>query len=321
MAQWLDAPFIGHASCINASPEQMERASRDRVSDPRITALSGDRSPQGGCLTSLIADTVRVGYLTFGEPVTITLWNLDWFGCAIPLRGRAKLEQYPLAPQGPNGPFFLQPNSDQHWQFSKDCELLVLRVSVEPEAGERIAELLAYPRDCGSRAECAQVMMESLPYRLHHGLSYASKVELLQTIRREFLQLFGFFPQQYPVVEGPQVMDPRVIRAMDYLRHLPGDQYDLNGICDAAHMSRRALYYAFERHLRCTPYAYFQGCRLIRVRLALLQDTRASFSITDHAANQGIKHMGRFAAYYRSQFGELPSETRERALSVAMELS
>lgn len=321
MAQWLDVPFIGHARCINASPKQMEWASRDRVFDPRITALSGDRTPQGGCLTSLITDNVRVGYLTFGEPVTITLWNLDWFGCAIPLRGRAKLEQYPRAPQGSNGPFFLQPNSDQHWQFSKDCELLVLRVSVASEISARIAELLAYPDDFDSRAECGQVMMELLPYRLHHGLSYARKVELLQTIRREFLQLFGFFSQQHPVVEEPRIVDPRAIRAMDYLRHLPADQFDLDAVCDIAHMSQRALYYAFKRNLRCTPYAYFQACRLIRVRLSLLQDTEGNFSITDHAAAEGLKHMGRFAAYYRSQFGELPSETRERALSDAMELS
>ena len=108
---------------------------------------------------------------------------------------------------------------------------------------------------------------------------------------------------------GPQVMDPRVLRPMDYLLQLSSGEYDLDAVCDVAHMSARGLYYAFERHLGCTPYAYFRACHLIRVRLALLSDTDRNHSIAWHASNYGFQHMGRLAARYRHQFGELPSET------------
>ena len=57
--------------------------------------------------------------------------------------------------------------------------------------------------------------------------------------------------------------------------------------------------------------------RLHNVRSKLLDPSRLLVSIGDIAAEEGFWDGGRFAAYYRRQFSELPSVTRERLATQA----
>jgi len=61
-----------------------------------------------------------------------------------------------------------------------------------------------------------------------------------------------------------------------------------------------------------TPKQYLQATRLGCVRKELCRNGSA-VKITDVAAEWSFWHMGKFAADYRRQFGELPSETLRRA--------
>jgi AraC-like DNA-binding protein len=56
---------------------------------------------------------------------------------------------------------------------------------------------------------------------------------------------------------------------------------------------------------------YLRSARLARVREALIRADGAA-SVTDIAMGWGFSHLGRFAAEYRGQFGESPSETFRR---------
>jgi AraC family ethanolamine operon transcriptional activator len=60
-----------------------------------------------------------------------------------------------------------------------------------------------------------------------------------------------------------------------------------------------------------SPYLYVRTMRLNAIRKALLSAENASISIGEIASRWGIWHLSRFAADYRSIFGELPSETRQ----------
>lgn len=308
----LQIPLIGHAHCIDAPVKEIEARIGALAHDPCVRQLSGEHRGDRGCLAYLVSGPARVGYVSLGQPVTAEFWNQDLFGCVIPLSGRARLEQYPAAVQGRNGPFFLLPKSDQTWQLSADCELLVLRFSVDSDVARNRIQQALCKEDSEGLADCAQVLMQSIPHRLHHGLGYAEKLSLLERIRRELLQLFGIGDDEHTGPSDPEVVDPRVRRAMDYLSQLNASEYHLDDVCNVAHMSARGLYYAFERNLGCTPYAYFRACQLIRVRLALLRDPERRHSIASHASSHGFRHMSRFADYYRNHFGELPSETCQR---------
>lgn len=77
---------------------------------------------------------------------------------------------------------------------------------------------------------------------------------------------------------------------------------------EATRVSRRTLNYAFREHLGVTPKAYLKSMRLDAARRDLGRSDPDA-KIADIANRHGFWHMGQFAADYRKQFGELPSDT------------
>lgn len=78
-------------------------------------------------------------------------------------------------------------------------------------------------------------------------------------------------------------------------------------------ISVRQLQAGFAEHLGTTPAARLRAVRLDRAR-ALLGDARRAHELTVSAvaAAVGLRHLGRFSAYYEERFGERPSETLAR---------
>ena len=79
----------------------------------------------------------------------------------------------------------------------------------------------------------------------------------------------------------------------------------------AAHVgiSMRSLQAGFRQWRGTQPHIYLRNIRLQGAR----QDLRAGeASVTDVALRYGFANLGRFSAYYRAAFGELPSDTRLR---------
>ncbi|HSI51777.1 MAG TPA: helix-turn-helix domain-containing protein, partial [Ideonella sp.] len=85
-------------------------------------------------------------------------------------------------------------------------------------------------------------------------------------------------------------------------------------LCEALHVSRRTLQYAFEDEAGVSPLAYLRSVRLNGVR-RLLRDPHQSMSVQDAAAHWGFWNMSQFASDYRRQFGESASQTRSRGKS------
>ncbi len=81
-------------------------------------------------------------------------------------------------------------------------------------------------------------------------------------------------------------------------------------VCDRIGASPRKLEYCFRSVLGIAPAKYMRAARLNGVRRELRQSRGA---VLDVAARWGFWHMGEFAAAYRRQFGELPSQTLRQA--------
>jgi len=79
-------------------------------------------------------------------------------------------------------------------------------------------------------------------------------------------------------------------------------------VCRSVGVSERTLRYAFREQLGVSPKQYLQSVRLQGVRRDL-QRSEPGDKVADVANRWGFWHMGQFAADYRRQFGELPSET------------
>lgn len=90
-------------------------------------------------------------------------------------------------------------------------------------------------------------------------------------------------------------------------------EFDYAALCAATRRGPRSIQAAFARHARATRLRKFRALKLARVRRTLLADQDQAASIGDIAAAGGFWSWSRFTQIYRSQFGELPSETRTRA--------
>lgn len=83
-------------------------------------------------------------------------------------------------------------------------------------------------------------------------------------------------------------------------------------LCAALHVSRRTLQYAFAEEAGVSPLTYVRSLRLNGVRRRL-REPAAGQTVQAAAAAWGYWNLSAFAADYRRQFGERPSETLARA--------
>jgi AraC family transcriptional regulator, ethanolamine operon transcriptional activator len=81
-------------------------------------------------------------------------------------------------------------------------------------------------------------------------------------------------------------------------------------LCAQLHTSRRSLQYAFETVVGASPVAHLRSLRLNAAHRALRAGSAAS--VQDAAAAHGFWSLSQFAADYRRQFAERPSQTLAR---------
>jgi len=104
-----------------------------------------------------------------------------------------------------------------------------------------------------------------------------------------------------------------VERARQMVEDDPVHPWTSVSLAGKVHVSVRTLQYAFQRDLGQSPMAYVRGVRLRRAREELAAASGGEETVQAVATRWGFNHMGRFASAYRNAFGELPSETLERA--------
>jgi AraC family ethanolamine operon transcriptional activator len=101
----------------------------------------------------------------------------------------------------------------------------------------------------------------------------------------------------------------------DYVYGLETDRpVHISELCCHLAVSRRTLHRAFQHTLGMGPLAYLRLTRLSAAHNALLKTAPANVSVTQAALDYGFTDLGRFATSYRKMFGEVPSQTRRKAM-------
>ena len=101
-------------------------------------------------------------------------------------------------------------------------------------------------------------------------------------------------------------------RARGYIEAFLPERIRMEELARHAGVSLRTLERLFRRSFQATPSAYIQTRRLEKVRRDLLDPRLEHEPISMVAMAHGFSHLGRFAASYRAQYGEKPSESRRR---------
>ncbi|HJR20955.1 MAG TPA: helix-turn-helix domain-containing protein [Dongiaceae bacterium] len=114
------------------------------------------------------------------------------------------------------------------------------------------------------------------------------------------------------------VLPADLVRALAWLRRRLDQPVRVDALAEVAGVRPRTLENHFRTFLGTTPLGWVRRTRLHKARRALLEgDDR---SITEAALANGFSQLGRFAAYYRAEFGELPSETLQRVRAAEPDL-
>lgn len=134
-----------------------------------------------------------------------------------------------------------------------------------------------------------------------------------QLVAQTALSLFGAAAGAEPVRaelagESQEGWTTAVRRAIAFIESEADTDLTLADIAAAAHVTPRALQYGFRRLLDTTPMAYLRRVRLQHVRAELL-DAAPGTTVAEVAGRWGFFHLGRFAGYYRGEFGENPAQT------------
>ncbi|GAA4714717.1 AraC family transcriptional regulator [Pedococcus ginsenosidimutans] len=103
-----------------------------------------------------------------------------------------------------------------------------------------------------------------------------------------------------------------VARAVDLLHERPAEPWSSTVLARAIHLSVRSLQGGFHTHVGQPPMAYLRDLRLRGIHGDLVAATPGSTTVESVAYDWGMLHLGRFAAAYRREFGELPSRTLQR---------
>ena len=104
-----------------------------------------------------------------------------------------------------------------------------------------------------------------------------------------------------------KALPPGLARAVGWLRERLDEPIHLDTLAAVAGVRPRTLEAHFRRYLGTTPLGWVRRMRLARARQQLLA-TGVAKSVTGVAVANGFTELGRFAAQYRRQFGELPSQ-------------
>lgn len=112
-------------------------------------------------------------------------------------------------------------------------------------------------------------------------------------------------------LHGNDISPRHVRRAREIIHQSLDDNVSINALATQVGVSVRSLQNGFRDFLGVTPLEYVRRHRLERLHSALMS-AAGDASVTELMLECGIVNFGRYAQYYRQQYGCLPSETLRR---------
>jgi AraC-like DNA-binding protein len=120
-------------------------------------------------------------------------------------------------------------------------------------------------------------------------------------------------PEHGDLTPDQRVLLPEsLVRAIDHLNRRLDELIALEELAAVAGVRPRTLEAHFKSYLGTTPLGWVRRTRLARARQQLLAGDDDA-NVTAIANANGFSELSRFAAQYRRQFGELPSQTLKAA--------
>ncbi|MBG0830662.1 AraC family transcriptional regulator [Planomonospora sp. ID67723] len=296
-----------------------------RVFCPHRLEPAGDPARPAVCFNSAQLGSVRLSYLDYGAGVRIEPGELEsFFLVQIPLAGRSlircggqEIVSTPRLASLPSPTEYL----DMRWEAG--CPQLIVkfeRRAVEGALEHLLGERLDRPVVFGlgmdmttGWARAWRAMADLIVGEAEHGDGLAAQPLAVAHLENAMLSsLLTMQPSNYlarlAAPRTPAV--PKVVRrAMEFIEAHAHEPLTTDDVARAVAVSGRSLQEGFRRHLGLTPMGHLRDVRLSRVHEELAAGDPARCTVTGVAARWGFLHQGRFAALYRTRYGQSPSLT------------
>ena len=276
-------------------------------------------------LNALTVGRLTCGYMRFRDAVRIETAEAENYHVDIPVSGRATMRAglgRPVHCTSQTAGVFMPGRpveldcGERFAQLSVMIPRGQLHLEVENLIGEELARPLEFSAELDLTAPGGQMMMQVL--RLIDEASNHPGGPLVHPLATQRLEqvlihslLFGQAHNHSAALTGatPAAGTRPVAQAVELLRGSPAHPWTVAELAAEVSLSVRSLQEGFRRSLDTTPMAYLRQLRLEKVREELTTAVPGSVSVTEAATRWGFVHLGRFAAAYRREFAERPSET------------
>lgn len=268
------------------------------------------------------------GRVSYGREVDIRTADAEEVHINLQLSGRAVMRSgrgpESLVEAGAGNA--LHPGAPAHLSWSADTSQLALMVSqaaLEDELSRLLGRSLVQPLELewdldlrGELGRAWQPVVTLLQEALDDPGPLAEQPVAARHVEALVLDglLLGHQHNYRDILDTPAPAGSRssIARAVELLEARPEAGWTTVRLAREVHLSVRALQAGFRRDLDVSPMTYLRQVRLRRVREVLLAATPDTTSVRLAANRFGLLHPGRFAAAYRSAYGESPVETLRR---------
>jgi len=284
-------------------------------------------------LNALTVGRVTCGHMSFVDAVSIETAEAEDYHVDIPTAGRAAMRaaigatihgtRKTAGVFMPGRPVQIT-TEDRFSQVSLMIRREHLQLELQSLLGYEPSRPLEFLREIDLRTPGAQAMMNAL--RMIDDASHDAGGLLAHPLSAQRLEqvlihsLLFAQPHNYSAALAgptPSVGVQPVAHAVELMRADLAYPWTVAELAAAVAVSARGLHEGFRRSLDATPMAYLRRLRLEKVREELVVASPGSTSVTEIAARWGFAHLGRFAAAYRREYGERPSDTMRAASAPA----
>ncbi len=276
-------------------------------------------------LNALKVGRLTCGYMRFQDAVRLETAEAENYHIDIPTSGRAIMRAGlgpPIYGTRQTAGIFMpgRPVTIDCGERFAQLSLMIPRARLQLEAENLVGDCLARPLEFSAELDLtspgAQLMMHALRIideasELEGGpLAHPLAMQRLEQVLMHSL----LFAQRHNhsaalTLPSPAAGVRPISRAVELLLSNPAHPWTVTELAAQVSLSVRSLQDGFRRSLDSTPMAYLRRLRLEKVHDELAAAEPGSVRVTEAAARWGFVHLGRFAAAYRSEFGERPSDT------------
>lgn len=217
------------------------------------------------------------------------------------------------------------PTEQVRMDWSADCAKLVVRVDrpalerfAEQWIGAMLSGPLVFDRVIAWRDASAATLRHTIELMVQDLATGAGVLGNAWAQKRFEEALFSALLLTQPsslsraLDKGMSPAVPRAVKlAEEYMIANAAQPITMSDLVAASSVSARTLFDNFKRFRGVTPMYYLRRHRLARAREELLRGSEGAL-VTEIAVRWGFEQLGRFASYYRTVYGEAPSETLRR---------